>query len=88
MSLFFPRDVKESLTSLGKKTISKKTLFFPRKVSDSSSKNTFRKKKINFMVVGKIPFATLGNTAAYCFFPTPLSKISMKCYPLTALGMN
>ena len=31
---------------------------------------------------------TLGNTAAYCFFPTPLSKISIKCYPLTALGMN
>ena len=40
------------------------------------------------MAVGKIPFATLGNTAAYCFFPTPLSKISIKCYPLTALGMN
>ena len=48
----------------------------PREVSDSSSKKkTFRKKKINFMAVGKIPFATLGNTAAYCFFPTPLSKI-------------
>ena len=43
---------------------------------------------VTIMAVGKIPFATLGNTAAYCFFPTPLSKISMKCYPLTALGMN
>ena len=43
----------------------------------------------NFMEQAiKMPFATLGNTAAYCFFPTPLSKISMKCYPLTALGMN
>ena len=76
MSLFFPRDIKESLISLGKKTISKKKPFFPREISDSSSKKkTFRKKKINFMAVGKIPFATLGNTAAYCFFPTPLSKI-------------
>ena len=53
-----------------------KSLFFPREISDSSSKKkTFRKKKINFMAVGKIPFATLGDAAAYCFFPTPLSKI-------------
>ena len=28
----------------------------------------FAKKKINFMAVGKMPFATLGNTAAYLFF--------------------
>ena len=68
MSLFFPRDIKESLISLGKKTISKKKPFFPREVSDSSSKNTFRKKKNQLHGRGKNPIRYLRKYRGLLFF--------------------
>ena len=73
----------------GQKQLVKKSLSIPRDGRDSSSKNTFRKKKKStswpwekcHSLPQEIP-------RLICFFPTPLSKISMKCCPLTALGMN
>ena len=41
----------------------------------------FAKKKINFMAVGKMPFATLGNTTAYLFFSHAALENEYKMLP-------
>ena len=89
MSLFFPRDIKESLISLGKKQLVKKSLFFPREISDSSSKKkNFSQKKNQLHGRGKNPIRYLRKYRGLLFFSHAALEDSMKCYPLTALGMN
>ena len=68
MSLFFPRDIKESLISLGKKTISKKKPFFPQGGKRFLFKKYFSQKKNQLHGRGKNPIRYLRKYRGLLFF--------------------